>query len=85
MDCCSHCEGVELQFDREKAARKLEKYNRNGPQKTTSMLVEDLERFDLSGKTLLDVGDGFSRRSHRRSVSWQVVVYSRGPEVTVTV
>jgi 2-polyprenyl-3-methyl-5-hydroxy-6-metoxy-1,4-benzoquinol methylase len=63
MDCC-HCEGIEIQFDRRKAAKKLRRYRQKGPQKTTRLLVEALEREGIQGLSLLDVGGGIGAIQH---------------------
>ena len=57
MDCC-HCESIEIQFDLEKARKKLSAYRENGPQKTTRLLVQGLQAAGVAGATLLDIGGG---------------------------
>ncbi|MDH3944037.1 MAG: methyltransferase, partial [Anaerolineae bacterium] len=63
MDCC-HCEGIEVQFDREKAAKKLDRYRKKGPQKTTRILVDALTQQGVDGLSLLDVGGGIGAIQH---------------------
>lgn len=63
MDCC-HCEGIETQFDRRKAAKKLRRYRQKGPQKTTRLLVEALKQEGIQGLSLLDVGGGIGAIQH---------------------
>jgi magnesium-protoporphyrin O-methyltransferase len=63
MDCCQ-CEGIEIQFDRKKAAKKLKKYRTKGPQSTTRALVDGLIEQGVEGATLLDIGGGIGAIQH---------------------
>ena len=57
MDCCQ-CRGIETQFDRDTAARKLREYRRHGPARTTQILLDALIGQEVAGQTLLDIGGG---------------------------
>jgi hypothetical protein len=57
MDCCQ-CRGCERLFDKKEAARSLRAYQRNGPSKSTRILLDALRREGVAGATLLDIGGG---------------------------
>jgi len=57
MTACQ-CEGIEVQFDRGHAARKLADYQKKGPAATTRILVAALKEAGVAGATLLDIGGG---------------------------
>jgi magnesium-protoporphyrin O-methyltransferase len=63
MDCCQ-CEGIEINFDRKKAAAKLERYRKKGPNNTTQLLVDALIAADVQDHTLLDIGGGIGAIQH---------------------
>lgn len=52
------CEGIERQFDEKEAADALKRYRARGPDRTTRMLLDALEREGVEGMTLLDIGGG---------------------------
>jgi 2-polyprenyl-3-methyl-5-hydroxy-6-metoxy-1,4-benzoquinol methylase len=52
------CRGIETEFDRREAARRLADYRKNGPASTTRMLIEALQSADVANLTLLNVGGG---------------------------
>ena len=65
---CAQCEGIEHQFDRGEARKKLRHFRRRGPDKTTRLLIEGL-RAALSTSnthdaTLLDIGAGVGAIHH---------------------
>ena len=39
---CSQCAGIEVEFDHAKVAKKLRRFQRRGPDKTTRLLIEAL-------------------------------------------
>jgi magnesium-protoporphyrin O-methyltransferase len=57
MDACG-CDGFAEMFDRKRAERHRDDYHRNGPARTTRMLLELLQRQGVSGSSVLDVGGG---------------------------
>lgn len=57
MNNCQ-CQGIETEFDRREAARRLADYRKNGPASTTRMLIEALQSAGVANLTLLDVGGG---------------------------
>lgn len=57
MTCCQ-CEGIELEFNEKEARRMLASYRKNGPSKTTAMIIAALEDQGVEGMTLLDIGGG---------------------------
>jgi SAM-dependent methyltransferase len=64
---CQQCRGIEQQFDEKSSRRKLARYRRRGPDKTTRMLIDELHRVldaDDAGGTLLDIGAGFGAIHH---------------------
>lgn len=63
MDCCQ-CQGIVTRFDRKYVAKKLERYRKNGPKKTTRQLIEALQAKGVSGMTLLDIGGGIGDIQH---------------------
>jgi len=63
MNCCQCC-GIEEQFNRAEAARKLREYRRAGPARTTQLLLDALMREPIAGQTLLDIGGGVGSIQH---------------------
>ena len=58
-NCCqSQCQGIEQRFDTGAGARKLSAYLRNGPDRTTRLLVDALRAEGVTDATLLDIGGG---------------------------
>lgn len=57
MDSCQ-CQGIESLFNRRAAAHSLLAYQRNGPAKSTRVLLDALRREGVEGATLLDIGGG---------------------------
>ncbi len=64
MNCCQ-CQGVEAKFDQEYVTKKLERYRRKGPKKTTRQLVEALRAEGVKGMLLLDIGGGLGDIQHK--------------------
>jgi len=66
---CAQCEGIEDQFDRGEARKKLRHFRRRGPDKTTRMLIEDLRATlaagDVHDAVLLDIGAGVGAIHHQ--------------------
>jgi 2-polyprenyl-3-methyl-5-hydroxy-6-metoxy-1,4-benzoquinol methylase len=58
MVCCTGYCAAEAQFDRKVAERDLRRYRRRGADKTTRLMLEELRRWPLDGRHLLDVGGG---------------------------
>jgi len=63
MDCCQ-CQGIETKFDKKYVAKKLKKYRKNGPKKTTWQLIDALCSETIEGMTLLDIGGGVGDIQH---------------------
>ncbi len=63
MDCCQ-CQGIERRFDHKYVAKKLEKYRKDGPKKTTWQLIQALRAEGVKGMTLLDIGGGVGDIQH---------------------
>jgi len=67
---CAQCEGIDQLFDSKRARRHLEKFRRKGADRTTRMLIEDVQaampqRSDgNSASLLLDVGAGVGAIHH---------------------
>jgi hypothetical protein len=59
MDACGcGADGFASIFDRRSAERDRERYRRNGPDRTTRMLLELLAPYRSAGSTVLDIGGG---------------------------
>jgi magnesium-protoporphyrin O-methyltransferase len=63
MECCQ-CKGNETKFDQKNVTKKLKKYLKDGPKKTTLQLIEALLSEDSQGMTLLDIGGGLGDIQH---------------------
>jgi Methyltransferase domain len=72
MDCCQ-CQGIETLFNEREARNKLKAYRKDGPARTTRMLVEALKgelamqrrgKEGSEGVTLLDIGGGVGAIQH---------------------
>ncbi|MHA2313122.1 MAG: class I SAM-dependent methyltransferase [Candidatus Thorarchaeota archaeon] len=63
MSSCQ-CQGIESKFDQKKATKKLEQYRKDGPDKTTKMLIDAIIEEGISGMTLLDIGGGVGAIQH---------------------
>jgi 2-polyprenyl-3-methyl-5-hydroxy-6-metoxy-1,4-benzoquinol methylase len=57
MSVCQ-CDSLEKIFDQREASAQLERARREGPRKTTRILIEGLRSAGVAGKTLLDIGGG---------------------------
>jgi magnesium-protoporphyrin O-methyltransferase len=57
MSSCQ-CQGIEAEFNRREAARRLANYHKRGASGTTRLLIEALRRVGVDDRTLLDVGGG---------------------------
>jgi magnesium-protoporphyrin O-methyltransferase len=58
MTCSCHCAGTASQFDGRRARRDRTRYERHGPDLTTSLLLDELRPVIHAGDTLLDGGGG---------------------------
>ncbi len=63
MDCCQAA-GIEEVMDASMAEGDLERYRKNGPDKSTRMLLEALTSEGVDGLTLLDIGGGVGVLQH---------------------
>ncbi len=63
MDCCQW-QGIETRFNQKYVDKKLKKYRKKGPSKTTTQLVEALQSEGVQGMTLLDIGGGVGAIQH---------------------
>ncbi|MHA2296776.1 MAG: methyltransferase domain-containing protein [Candidatus Hodarchaeales archaeon] len=61
---CSQCQGIETVFNKKNAMKELAKYQRKGPSKTTSILIDSLKTEGIEGMTLLDIGGGVGTIQH---------------------
>jgi SAM-dependent methyltransferase len=76
VDACG-CDDFASIFDRRTAEKDRDRYRRNGPDRTTRMLIEMIEPHGVRGSTLLDVGGGIGVIDHellRRGASHAVLV-----------
>lgn len=60
--CCS--DGLKRQFDRATADRELARYRKNGPARTTQLLIDRLRDAGVAGCTLIDIGGGIGAIHH---------------------
>ena len=77
MDGCDCGDGFASIFDRKTAEHDRERYRRNGPDRTTRMLVDMLRARGISGSTVLDIGGGsgvLTRELLREGASTAVLV-----------
>lgn len=61
---CSQCIGIEAQFNDKVARRDLKRYLRSGPKKTTTILLQELRKVAISGRSLMDIGGGIGAIQH---------------------
>jgi hypothetical protein len=61
---CSQCVGIELRFDRKKAAQELQDYRKDGPKNTTRKLIDAAMAESVTDMTLLDIGGGVGAIQH---------------------
>jgi magnesium-protoporphyrin O-methyltransferase len=64
MGCCCQCQGIEAEFNPNVVRRKLSDYRRNGPARTTQLLIDALVAQGVDGLTLLDIGGGVGAIQH---------------------
>jgi len=57
MDSCG-CDGLAWMFDRRTAERDRVRYHRDGPDRTTGMMLDMIQRIGVAGATILDIGGG---------------------------
>jgi SAM-dependent methyltransferase len=57
MDSCG-CDGLAWMFDSRTAERDRDDYHRNGPDRTTRMLLDLMRPYGIDGSTILDIGGG---------------------------
>jgi magnesium-protoporphyrin O-methyltransferase len=62
MDCC--CSSLEAEFGARHVTAKLRQYRRQGPARTTRLLVEALLAAGVEGRTVLDIGGGVGAVQH---------------------
>lgn len=55
---CSHCQGAERVFDRDKVSQWLDEYRQGGPGESTKRLISLLIDSGVAGDSLLDIGGG---------------------------
>jgi magnesium-protoporphyrin O-methyltransferase len=63
VNCCQ-CQGIEICFDRQLVAKELARYRKQGPAKTTRVLLDALRAEGVEGATLLDIGGGLGAIAH---------------------
>jgi 2-polyprenyl-3-methyl-5-hydroxy-6-metoxy-1,4-benzoquinol methylase len=65
---CSHCQGIEEQFNTKEARRMLRRFQRRGPDKSTQLLIRAIEQRvrarGLGSSSLLDIGAGVGAIHH---------------------
>ena len=63
MTCCQ-CQGIESIFNKNMASRELKDYRKNGPGKTTRLLLNALKTAGKTHESLLDIGGGVGAIQH---------------------
>lgn len=63
MDACG-CDGFTAIFDRRTALADLERYRRDGPDRSTRMLLDMIRSVGVRGRTILDIGSGVGAIDH---------------------
>jgi SAM-dependent methyltransferase len=64
MNCCTHCAGLEREFDAGTARSDLRRYRRTGPLPATALLLGALQRRGIGGASVLDIGGGVGAIHH---------------------
>jgi SAM-dependent methyltransferase len=66
---CAQCDGIERQFDQAAARKRLRRFRRRGPDKTTRLLIDALraalDEADARDARLLDIGGGVGAIHHQ--------------------
>jgi len=62
--CCPQCEGIEQTFNEQNADDDLRVYRAEGPDETTTWLLEEIKARGVEGLTLLDIGGGVGAIQH---------------------
>lgn len=65
MKCCSQCAGLERVFDERAATDDLNAYRKNGPDRSTQVLLDAITASGVQGMTLLDIGGGVGAIQHQ--------------------
>lgn len=55
---CPQCEAIEAEIDQKSVQKELRNYRKNGPAKTTSLLINHLKSVGIEDLSLLDIGGG---------------------------
>jgi predicted TPR repeat methyltransferase len=81
MDTCGCGDDFASIFDRSTAEGDRDRYRRNGPDQTTRMLLDMIERRGVRGASLLDIGGGIGVITHEllRSGAGHVVLVDASP------
>jgi predicted TPR repeat methyltransferase len=58
------CRGIETLFNEKRVRKELSRYRRNGPRKTTRLLIDAMKSEGVQGMTLLDIGAGVGMIQH---------------------
>lgn len=64
MKCCSQCAGIEQLFNESTARKELEDYRKNGPSRTTRLLIDTLKANGIRNMSLMDIGGGVGAIQH---------------------
>ena len=64
MKCCSQCDGIERLFNESIARSELEAYRKNGPSRTTRILIDTLKASGVQNLSLIDIGGGVGAIQH---------------------
>jgi SAM-dependent methyltransferase len=64
MVTCCQCDGIENEFNTRLAERELRHFRKDGPRRSTRLLIDSLRWAVSPGATLLDVGGGIGAIHH---------------------
>lgn len=64
MNCCNHCQDAGKFFNEKTAKKDLRRYQKKGANKSTRLLLDEIKKNDLRGKSLLDIGGGIGAISY---------------------
>ncbi|HAW51530.1 MAG TPA: hypothetical protein DCX54_04250 [Flavobacteriales bacterium] len=61
---CQHCCGADKVFDDKEALKQRKRYHKNGPRKTSRLLIEGIKAHLNDEKSVLDIGGGIGAVHH---------------------
>lgn len=74
---CQHCCDANKEFDQKTARKQMKTYRKKGPTGTTKKIIAEMEKIEVQGKQLLDIGGGIG------ALQWYFL--ERGGKSTISV